>query len=224
MKMYSNFIKQVKSSFNNYLKQLRIDLFEYESSELMVGDRTRRYMCDTKTRDTIFLISCPASMNATDYTPTRFKCAINVVIEYMRLRAELCSNDRIALVCFNNETRQIIHLTDIRYDWTFSLEGREFEPRGTVHMGKGFGGVKRILRRQKQPATETYVILITDSPINGGIRFIDRLKKDHDIKIEVAAMGTHSASAEIHASFIQFGVHSQRDLITYITLLAERKV
>jgi hypothetical protein len=191
MKTIFDFAKKMKSNAKSLLKQLHIDIFEFESTEIIIEQEIHTNINYGKDppRDTVIGIACSKSMSATDYWPTRFKCGINAAIEYMKVRARQNTNDRVALVCFSNETRLVVHLVSIQDKFTIQHSADEANLRGSVHIGKGLKGVIRVFKKQKKPNHQRHVILLTDSYGGNTIKKAEKLKYKYGAIINVVAIG-----------------------------------
>jgi uncharacterized protein YegL len=188
----------MKSNVKSLLRQLYIDIFEFESTEVIIEQElnTKINYGNDPPRDTVIAIACSQSMSATDYWPTRFKCGIDAVIEYMKVRARQNTNDRVALVCFSNQTRLVVHLVNIQDKFTIQYNAGEANLRGSIQIGKGLKGVIRVFKKQKKSNNQRHVILLTDGYGGDAIKKAEKLKYNYGAIINVVAIGQSTVNTK----------------------------
>jgi uncharacterized protein YegL len=110
-------------------------------------------------------------------------------MEYAKVRARQNPNDRVALVCFSNETRFVVHPITMQDGFTLQQYGDEVTLRGSTHIGKGLRGVMRVFKRQGKSNHQRHVILLTDSWGGDAVKKAKKLELKYDAVIHVVVIG-----------------------------------
>lgn len=136
-------------------------------------------------------------------------------MEYAKVRARQDLNDRVALVCFSNETRFVVHPIAVQDTFTLQHYGDEVTLRGSAHIGKGLRGVRHVFKRQRKPNHQRHVILLTDywdDDATHKARKLGLIK--YEAVIHVVLIG-QPKSSEDRASSLKVTAHQPGGMIRY---------
>ena len=186
-----DFIRKTMARIHELGRQFHIDAFEFESHELVFGKGIwpKTDYDKAPPQYTVIAIACSQSMNAADYCPTRFTCGIHAAMEYVKVRARQDPKDRVALVCFSNETRFVVHPITMQDGFTIQQYGDEVTLRGSTHIGKGLRGVMRVFKRQGKSNHQRHVILLTDNWGGDATQKVKTLGLKYDAVIHIVVIG-----------------------------------
>lgn len=113
--------------------------------------------------DIVMVFDISESMDATDFEPTRFVAAKQVVTNFVKRRAE----DRIGLVIFSGDSVTKVPLTrdhDFIFDQIDELKLREMKQGTAIGMGLASG----ITRLRSSSSRTRIIVLLTDGDSNVG--------------------------------------------------------
>jgi hypothetical protein len=208
-------IKKTVTRIHELGRQFYNDAFHFESHETYCVETCKESDdSDPSARNTVIAIACSESMNATDYSPTRFTCGMRAVTEYFEICAQQHPRDRAALVCFNNEARTMIHLVAVERNFASLMPWIDAYPRGRPHIDKGIRGIVRAFQRQRKSNHQRQVILLTDYWDTDAANKTSKLGVRYDAIIHVVLIGQSEVNEDRRSS-LKVAAHQCDGIIHY---------
>lgn len=142
--------------------------------------------------DTICIHDVSGSMTWKDCTPSRLGASKQATETFVRKRASISPDDRVALLTFNDMARVILPLTEIRNINQILFQVSLMLAAGGTDIAEGLKAACHLFRQDtlSHPATNRYrrVLLLTDGRGGRPLKWAQQLKAE-GILVEVVGVG-----------------------------------
>ena len=190
MMHFFNFFDKAISEIDEFLEDRFASKLGTKPAKAIVRSRSQSTSCIEQPQDIIQILDISASMDCSDYPPTRLNGGIEAATEHVNSRAIQGPQDRIAIVTFNIKARIVLPLTPVDQKERIVANLSKLNAGGGTDIAEGLHAAIRIFEEEPVSERLRQIILLTDGDGGNPIRNAAKLKKRYGVVNNVVGIGS----------------------------------